>query len=223
MIGGRGVFNIQCTMSRSDQNTMEWPWHWLLVLLQAVHHSQHRDYPSDPTCLLVRSSIWWQELTQVTKALQGSWSWVTKTKVVWERHNTLSFVFHQHKLQPSSGICSISTHGVPIIWPSIPASPLKTHGALICRAQPMSSSMVFLHCGCIIAFLATIGVNFSYLKPLPVVGGWCHLNILGALSFSFWVTLCHRAHLSKVPAPVPDGRLDRNWDWDSWSRKYRKE
>ena len=96
MIGGRGVFNIQCTMSSSDQNKMEWPWHWLLVLLQAVHHSQHRDYPSDPTCLLVRSSIWWQELTQVTKALQGSWSWVTKTKVVWERHNTLSFVFHQH-------------------------------------------------------------------------------------------------------------------------------
>ena len=87
----------------------------------------------------------------------------------------------------------------------------------------MSSSMVFLHCGCIIAFLARIGVNFSYLKPLLVVGGWCHLNILGALSSSFWVTLCHHPHLSKVPPPVPDGRLDWNWYWDSWSRKYRKE
>ena len=71
----------------------------------------------------------------------------------------------------------------------------------------MSSSMVFLHCGCIIAFLATIGENFSYLKPLLVVGGWCHLNILGAMSSSFWVTLCHHAHLSKLPAPVPEG----NW------------
>ena len=85
----------------------------------------------------------------------------------------------------------------------------------------MSSSMVFLHCGCIIAFLARIGVNFSYLKPLLVVGGWCHLNILGALSSSFWVTLCHRAHLSELPAP--EGKLDWNWYWESWSRKYRKE
>ena len=66
-------------------------------------------------------------------------------------------------------------------------------------------------------------MNFSYLKPLPVVGGWCHLNILGALSSSFWVTLCHHPHLSKVPPPVPDGRLDWNWYWDSCSRKYRKK